>query len=115
MDLPVPVLPDPQRPLGPREPQIAAAAGRRDRRNHTPGPWINLLDAILGDLKQMLAVEGGPRMRAHVNRAHDLPTRRVERVQPVTAGKPDMLTIERDPSHAFDTRKGSILVKDFRR
>src|SRR6187549_2412531 len=30
MDLPLPVLPHPERPLGPREPRVAAAAGRRD-------------------------------------------------------------------------------------
>src|SRR5262249_46003677 len=52
MDLPVPILPDPGRPFGPREPRVIAAAGRRDRGEHTAGLRIDLLDAILGELKQ---------------------------------------------------------------
>ena len=54
MDLPVPILPDPERPFGPREPRVTAA-GRRNRREHTAGLGIDLLDAIFGDLKQVLA------------------------------------------------------------
>ena len=56
VDLPVPILPDPERPFGPREPG-AAAARRRDRGEHTAGLRIDLLDATLGDLKQVVAVE----------------------------------------------------------
>jgi hypothetical protein len=56
MDLPVPILPHPERPFGPREPRVTAAAGRRDRGEHTTGLRIDLLDAILGELKQVLAV-----------------------------------------------------------
>src|SRR4029453_1806611 len=63
MDLPVPILPDPERPFGPREPRVTAAAGRRDRGEHPAGLRIDLLDAISGDLKQVLAVEGGSRIR----------------------------------------------------
>src|SRR5262245_23733726 len=37
MDLPVPLLPHPERPFGPREPRVTAAAGRRDRGEHTTG------------------------------------------------------------------------------
>jgi hypothetical protein len=58
MDLPAPMLPHPERPFGPREPRVTAAAGRRDRGEYTAGLRIDLLDAILGDLKQVLAVEG---------------------------------------------------------
>jgi hypothetical protein len=53
MDLPVPILPHPERPFGPREPRVTAAAGRRDRGEHTAGLRIDLLDAILGELKQV--------------------------------------------------------------
>src|SRR5262249_38911876 len=56
IDFPVPILPHPQRPFGPREPRITAAAGRRDRGEHTAGLRIDLLDAILGELKQVLPV-----------------------------------------------------------
>ena len=57
MDPPPSVLPHPERPFRPREPRVTAAAGRRDRREHTACLRIDLLDAILGDLKQVLAVE----------------------------------------------------------
>ena len=80
MDLPAPMLPHPERPFSPREPRVAAAAGRRDRREHTAGLRIDLLDAILGDLKQVLAVEGRSCMRGNIDRTHSLPARRIEGV-----------------------------------
>src|SRR2546430_6901007 len=49
MDLPAPMLPHPERPFGPREARVTAAARRRDRREHTAGLRVDLLDAILGD------------------------------------------------------------------
>ena len=58
MNLAAPRLPYPQRSLGPRETRIAAAARRRDRGEHTAGLRIDLVDTILGDLEQVLAVEG---------------------------------------------------------
>ncbi len=90
MDLPLPVLPHPERPFGPGEARVAAAAGRRDRGEHAAGLRIDLLDAILGDLEQVLAVEGGSGMRGDIDRAQRLPARRIEGVQPVAGGEPDM-------------------------
>ena len=58
IDLPVPILPHPERPFGPRESRVTAAAGGRDRGEHAAGLRIDLLDAIPGELKQVLAVEG---------------------------------------------------------
>jgi hypothetical protein len=115
MDLPLPTLPHPERPLGPREPRVAAAAGRRNRGEHTAGLRIDLLDAILGDLKQVLAVEGRSCIRGDIDRAHRLPARRIEGVQLVSGRKPDVLTVERDPVHVVDTRQGSILTDDLGR
>ena len=112
MDFPVPMLPHPERPFGPGEPRVAAA-GRRDRREHTAGLRIDLLDAILGDLKQVLAVEGRSRMRGDIDRAQRLPARGIEGVQPVSGRKPDVPTVKRDPMHLVDTRKGSIFAEDF--
>ena len=91
MDLPVPILPHPERPFGPGEPRVAAAAGRRDRGEHAAGLRIDLLDAILGDLKQVLAVEGRSGMRGDIDRAQRLAARRIEGVQLVAGGKPDVL------------------------
>src|SRR5262249_39670531 len=79
MDLPVPILPDPERPFGPREPRVTAAARRRDRGEHTAVLRIDLLDAISGDLKQVLAVEGRSCTRAgDIDRAQRLPARGIE-------------------------------------
>ena len=63
MDLAVAILPDPERTFGPRQSRVAAAAGRRDRGEHAAGLRIDLLDAILDELKQVLAVEGRSGMR----------------------------------------------------
>src|SRR6185312_16108621 len=63
MNLARPVVPHPKRAFGPRQPRIAPTARRRNRRDHTAGIRIDLLDAILGDLKQIAAVEGGPCVR----------------------------------------------------
>src|SRR5439155_26567054 len=56
IDLPVSILPHPECPFAPREPRVTAAAGRRDRDEHSAGLRVDLLDAILGELKQVLAV-----------------------------------------------------------
>ena len=113
MDLAVAILRHPERPFRPREPGVTAAAGRRDRREHTAGLRVDLLDAILGDLKQVPAVEGRSGMRGHIDRAQQLAARRIERVQRLTGGKPDVLTVERNPVHVVDTGKGSIFTEDF--
>src|SRR5262245_54795559 len=63
IDLPVLILRNPKRPFGPREPR-AIRTRHRDRCKHTTGLWIDLLDPIVGDLKQVLAIEGRSRMRS---------------------------------------------------
>ncbi len=113
IDLPVPILPYPERPFGPRESRVTAAAWRRDRREHSAGLRIDLLDAILGDLKQVLSVEGRSCVRGDINRAHCLATRRIEGVQLFSRSKPDVLTVKGDSMHVADTRKRSIFAEDF--
>src|SRR5262245_54966674 len=112
MDLPVPILPHPEGPFGPREPRVTAAAGRRDRGEHMAGPRIDLLDAIAGDLKQVPPVEGRSCIRGDINRAQGLTARGIEGMQLVSGGKPDVLTVIRDSVHVVDTRKRSILADD---
>jgi hypothetical protein len=70
---------------------------------------------IVGDLKQVPAVEGRSRMRGDSDRAHRLSARGIEGGQLVPGRKPDMLTVKRDPMHALDTRKGPVLAEDFGR
>src|ERR1700730_15963270 len=115
MDLAVPILPHPERPFGPCEARVPAAAGRRDRGEHTAGLRIDLLDAILGELKQVPAVEGRSCMRGDIDRALRLPARRIEGVELASGRKPDVPTVKRNPMHVVDTRKGSILTEDFGR
>src|SRR5438477_7020154 len=99
MDLALPILSHPERAFGPREPRVAATAGRRDRGEHTAGLRIDLLDAILGELIQVLAVEGRSCMRGDIDRAQRLPARGIEGVQLVSGRKPDLLTVIRDAAH----------------
>src|SRR5262245_17791420 len=113
MDLPVPILPDPERPLGPRESRVTAAAGCRDRGEHTAGLRIDLLDATVGDLKQMLAVEGRSCTRSNIDRAHRLPARRIKGVQRISGSEPDELAVIRDSMHVVGAGKGSILTDNF--
>src|SRR5258706_715100 len=113
MDLPAPMLPLRGRPFGPRKPRVTAAAGLRNRGEHRAGLRIDFLDAILGDLKQVLTVEGRSCVRGDINRAQQLATRRIEGVQSVSGGKPDVLTVKRNPIHVVDARKGSIFTEDF--
>ena len=113
MDIPVPMLAHPERPFRPCEPRVTAAARRRDRGEHAAGLRIDLLDATPGDLKQVLAVEGRSGMRGDIERAHHLPTRRLEGRQLVPGGEPDMLTVVRKPVHVIDARKGPVVTDDF--
>jgi hypothetical protein len=112
MDLPVPILTHPERPFGPREPRVTAAARCRDRGEYAARLWIDLLDAIFGELKQVLAIEGRSCMRGDIDRADGLPARRIEGVQRVSGSKPDVLPVIRDAMHVVDTGKGTILTDD---
>ena len=67
MNLPIPILSYPKRPLGPREPRVSTAAGRRDTGKHAAALGIYFLDAILCDLKYMPAVECCSGMRGDID------------------------------------------------
>src|SRR5580700_8947776 len=84
MDLPVLILPYPERPFGPGEARVITALGRRDRGEHKTRLRIDLLDATLADLKQVLAVESRSCIRGDINRAHRLPAFRIQGVQLVS-------------------------------
>src|SRR5689334_14742180 len=113
MDLPLPILTDPQRPLRPRESRVTAAAGRRDRGQHPTRPGIDLLDAIAVELEEMLAVEGRPRAGAgDVERALHLATARIEGDQAVAGGKPHLPTVIADAMHLRGSGEGTVLTND---
>ena len=67
MDLPIPVLPDPQTAFSPRQTGVTSAAGCRNRTEHLTASGIDLLDALLCDLKKVLAIECCSCMRGDIN------------------------------------------------
>jgi hypothetical protein len=113
MDLPVSILPDPKCTFGPRESRVTAAAGRRDRGEYTASFGIDLLDAILSDLKQVFAIESRSCIGRDIYRAHDLSARRIEGIQLVTRCKPDVLPVIANSMHAVSSRERAILLDDF--
>src|SRR5579871_6351571 len=114
MDFAAAVLPYPARAFGPGKTGIVAApAGRRDRRHDAAGVRIDLQDAIFGDLKEVLAVRGGPGIGADRDRADYSTALGVERVQLVAAGEPHIATVKRHAMHVFDPRKGAVFAHNF--
>src|SRR3974390_110407 len=89
MDLAFAMLPNPERSFCPRHSR-GAAFGCRDGRNYSAGIRIDFLDAIPGDLVQVLAVEGGSRMRGDIERAYHFPARRLDRVHRGATRVPDI-------------------------
>src|SRR3954468_18750858 len=112
VDLAVAILSDPEGAFRPREPR-GTAGGRRDRGEHVPGLRIDFLDAILGDLKQVAAVVGRPRVRGDVNGAQLCSSCRIQGSQGVPGRKPDLLPVVGNAVHGLDPRKGTILTSDF--
>jgi hypothetical protein len=115
MDLACPVLPDPERPFRPREAGRIIAARHRDRGEYATGLGIDLLNPISGDLKHVMPVEGGAGSCANRDRAYRSPARRIERVQRVSRGKPDVLPVKGDPVHLVDVGKGTVFTDDLGR
>jgi len=75
---------------------------------------IDFLDAIPGDLVQVLVVEGGSRMRGDIERAYHFPARRLDRVQRVAGRDPDIGAVIADTMHMRDVRKGAVFADDCR-
>jgi hypothetical protein len=112
MDLPVPILPHPQRSFRPRKPR-SGAPGRRNRGEHAAGVRIDLLDAVARKLEQVVTVESRSCMRGDIDRVDCLPALWVKCVQLVSRRKPDVLTIVSDSSYVFDAGKGTVFANDF--
>ena len=79
VDLAIAVLADPQAALGPGEARVAAVAGRRDRRYDVARGRIDLVDARLCDLVEVLAVECGAGVASAIERARELAALGIER------------------------------------
>jgi hypothetical protein len=73
MDLALAILTDPQRALRPGQSGSRCRRRGRNRAEHLAGGGVDLLDAILGDLEQVPAVERRPRMRGDIDERAILP------------------------------------------
>ena len=101
-DLSILVLSYPKGPFGPREPRVAAVARRRDRCEHTPRFWINLLDLTLIELIQVLSVESRSSMRGNIDRVNGVPARRIECHELVVGSNPGVFAVKCDPIDTVD-------------
>ena len=104
--------PHPQGAFGPRQPRVATAAWGRNRREHPARLRIDLVDAVLRDLEQVLAVERRAGMRGDVERAPRLSADRIEGLQRAAGREPHVLAVERHAVHAVDAREGTVLADD---
>src|SRR5207248_3834112 len=77
MDLPVPILPHPERPFGPGEPQQPSPGARIVASTR---PVCGSILWIPGELIEVPAIKGRSGVR-DTDRVHDLPARRIEGVQ----------------------------------
>ncbi|CAM5442605.1 hypothetical protein [Rhodanobacter lindaniclasticus] len=111
VDLAPAILADPQRALGPGQARVAVAR-RGDGGQHATALRIDLADAVLGDLEQVVAVERGAGVGGDVEGAQHLAVGRVTGVQPRAGGEPHMLAIAGDAMHAIDVRVRSVLDGD---
>src|SRR5262249_30056554 len=107
-------LADPQRPFGPREPRVAATPGCGDGGEDLSGRRIDLLDAILGNLIEMLSVECCSGVRRDVERTQCFATRRVEGLERLSRSKPDLLAVVGDSVDMLDPRE-AVLTENFGR
>src|SRR5690349_8727760 len=113
MDLPRPMLSDPQRPLGPRESGVAAIARRRDAREDPSTLRIDLVDLLLGDLEEMRPVERRPGVRGDLERAHRLPALRIERSHVVTCGEPHARSVVGHAADVLGALEWTVLSQHF--
>src|SRR3984893_7637232 len=114
MDLPVSILPHPERSFGPRKPR-SGSPGRRNCAEHAAGVRINLLDAVARKLEQVMTVKSRRSMRSDVDCADLPPSLGIECVELVFRRKPDVLPVVCDPIHLFDAGKRAIFANDFGR
>src|SRR5262249_1000737 len=112
VNLAVAILADPQRALGPGQAGGTALARCRNRRGHFAPRRVDLLDAALGDLEQVPAVEGRARMGGDVDRARRLAARRIEGGQLLAGRHPDLLAVIGNAMYMVDAGEGAIFLDD---
>ncbi|MNP61255.1 hypothetical protein D3C76_1564200 [compost metagenome] len=71
------------------------------------------MDAVVGDLEQMLAIERGAGMGSDIDRVQQLAAFRVQGVDFAVAGEPDLFAVPGDAAHMIDLGKRAIFTNDF--
>src|SRR5262249_39181161 len=112
VDLALAILADEEEALRPRHAGVAAFARRWNRVHDAAGLGLDLVDALLGDLIEMRAVERGAGVGRDVDRGDGLAARRIERIHPRPSRIPNVLPIERHPRNILDARKRPILTNN---
>src|SRR5690606_3951489 len=88
VDPPILVFAYPEAALGPGQARVRALAGSGDRSQHLAGARVDLVDARLGNLVQVPAIEGSARVADAIDRSHLLASPGVEGEQPGPGGRP---------------------------
>src|SRR5262245_31977092 len=102
MDFSIAIVTDPERPFGPSEPRVGAAAGSRDRGQYAPALGIDFLNAILGELVEIFAIKSRARVGRNIDRTRRLAAHGIEGVQLVARCEPDVPTVKRKPVYVVD-------------
>mmetsp|Transcript_23675 Transcript_23675/g.56340 ORF Transcript_23675/g.56340 Transcript_23675/m.56340 type:complete len:258 (-) Transcript_23675:185-958(-) len=112
MDLARAVFAHPQAALGPGQARVAALAGRRNGRQHAAADRVDLVDARLGDLVEMLAVEGRARIGGLGQAAQHRAGGGVDGQQFSARGGPDAVAVVRDAGDRRHALEGPELSQD---
>src|SRR5690606_25102027 len=95
------------------QPRIATAARCGKGGQNFARVRVELLNAVLRDLKQMPSIESRARVRGDVDGAHGLASGGIESIELVARREPNPLTVVCDSVHRVDAWKGSVLAGDF--
>ncbi|MOA34915.1 hypothetical protein D3C78_1563290 [compost metagenome] len=71
------------------------------------------MDAVFGDLEQVLPVKRGAGMGSDIDRAQHLAAFRVQGVDFAVACEPDLFAVPGDAAHVVDIGKRAIFTNDF--
>src|SRR6266542_1077650 len=113
-DLAGAILSDPERPLGPGQARVAAVGRCRDGGHDLARAGVDLLDAVVGQLPQVLAVESSAGVGGDRELADQRAALGIERDDALAAREPDVRAVE---GHAVDlvhTGIGAVFAEDLR-
>ena len=81
-----------------------------NRRNDFPRTRINLLNRLVRNLEKIAPIEGRTRMSWNLNGLRQLSAFRIERLEFVAGGKPDIVSVVGHTMHVGRTWKWTVLA-----